>query len=118
MVFEVSCTIEQKVPVSCNPMTEAEELVAPINGVTVAVVSGDGSFDMNPDELSFYVIPGATVGDTVYSVNADFDPNNIGVLEHLSDTIVLHATEAIVVGFGFTSGEPVLQLVPLSSKKK
>jgi hypothetical protein len=107
-MFNVSCTTEEKVLVTLAPTTEAGALVLPVNGVTVTVVSGDGSFEI-VDNSSFYLISGALVGDTQYTVSAEFDPDGDGLTESLADTIVLTVGQAQIKSFGFQVAEPVLK---------
>jgi hypothetical protein len=109
IMFEAGCTTEEKVLVTISPVTEAGAPVTPVNGITISVTSGDGSFEI-VDNTSFYLVSGSLVGDTQYAISAEFDPDGDGTTESLADSIVLHVGQPKVTGFGFAVvSEPILK---------
>jgi hypothetical protein len=107
-MFEVSCTSEEKVVLTLAPTTKGGVAVLPIAPPTVTVESGDGTAAVI-DQSTVEVSSGSLVGDTVFTVAADFDPNGDGLVEHLAEQIVLHVGEAQVVGWGMSAASPVLK---------
>ncbi len=103
-VLELTCTNEQKVPVTVNPVTATGNPVGLDGPVTVSVQSGAGAVEMI-DDKSFYVVSSADPGDTVYLVAGDADLGE-GV-ETVSDLITLHVEGAKAQSLGLVAGVPV-----------
>jgi hypothetical protein len=106
-MLELSITNEQKIKVTCNPVTAAGQAVALDGPITVDVQSGDGTVELDPDGLSFSLISGELPGDTVYVVQADADLGE-GV-EAISDIVQLHVEGAKAASFGLVAEEPELK---------
>lgn len=102
--MELSCTNEEKILVTVNPITGAGK-PAPLDGpVKVTKQAGDGDVIIQPDGNSFYVISGDNPGDTAYLVEGDAD---VGAgVETIADNIILHVAGAKAKSFGMTAGTP------------
>jgi hypothetical protein len=103
-VLELTCTNEQKIPITVNPVTAAGTPVELDGELNIAVQSGAGSIEMI-DERSFYVVSGDQPGDTVFLVAGDADLGE-GV-ETISDLITLHVEGAKAAALGLVAGEAV-----------
>lgn len=106
-MLEITITNEQKIKVTCNPVTAAGQAVALDGPVTVDVQSGEGTVELDSDGLSFTLISGDLPGDTVYVIQADADLGE-GV-ETISDIVQLHVEGARAASFGLVAGEPELK---------
>ena len=106
IMLELSCTNEQKIKVTVNPVPQAG-LPVPLDGpIQVSVQSGDGT--VNPiDDTNFEVISGSNPGDTSYLVSGDAD---LGAgIETISDIILLHVAGAKASSLGLTAGTPEIK---------
>jgi len=106
MALELTCTNEEKIPITINPVTPSGK-PAEIDGeVLVSVISGEGTYEMI-DENSFYVISGDFPGATTYLIEADADIGE-GVV-NISDTITLNVEGALAKNLGLVAGTPELK---------
>lgn len=103
-VLELSCTNEQKVPITVNPVTATGNPVALDGPVSVSVQSGAGAVEMI-DDRSFCVVSGDQPGDTVFLVSGDADLGE--GIETISDLITLHVEGAKAQSLGLVAGEAV-----------
>jgi len=105
-MIELSCTVEEKIKVTVNPVTPGG-VPATLDGpIQASVQSGNGTVAL-VDEDSFFVISGDLPGDTTFLVSGDAD---LGAgVQTISDTVLLHAVEAKASNLGLTSELPVLK---------
>lgn len=102
-MLEVSCSDVQKVLVTLNPITQSGKPAKIDGAVAVEVQSGDATFEVQADGLSFFVIS-ANPGDTSYLVSADAD---LGAgVENISDVVLLHVAGEKAVNLGLSAGAP------------
>lgn len=75
MAFAVTSDNTQKVTGITAAPTSANGAAAPVDGpLRITITSGDGTVVQDPaTPLSFDVISGTAVGDTVYHIEADAD---------------------------------------------
>lgn len=107
IMLELTITNEQKIKVTCNPVTAAGQAVALDGAIAVDVQSGDGTVELDADGLSFTLISADLPGDTIYVVQADADLGE-GV-ETISDIVQLHVEGAKAASFGLVAEEPELK---------
>jgi len=103
-MLEVTCTNEQKIKITANPVTATGKLVALDGALSILVQSGDGNILMEGDN-AFWVISGDNPGDTTYLVSGDADLGD-GV-ETISDIVILHVEGAKAVNLGLYAEAPV-----------
>ena len=106
-MLDLTITNEQKIKVTVNPVTEAGNAVALDGPIVVAVSSGDGTFEVQPDGISAYLISGDLPGDTVYTISGDADLGE-GVI-NVADVVNLHVEGAQAAALGLTVDEPELK---------
>ena len=106
-MMELNVTNEEKILVSCNPVTLAGNPVTLDGTIVVSLQSGDGNFEVQPDGKSVFLISGLLPGDSTFIIQADADLGE-GV-ENISDVIVLHVAGAKAASFGLVAGTPVLK---------
>ena len=105
MPGEAQCTNEEKVPFNIAPTTKTGK-PAKIDGpITVSVISGSGSVEVNSDGLSGFLVSGDAPGDTAYLFDADADLGE-GVVD-VQDTAVLHVAGASAANLGLGFGASV-----------
>jgi len=104
IVLELTCTNEQKVPITVAPVTAAGTPASLDGAVSVSVQSGDGTVEMI-DDASFYVVSGPDPGDTAYLVSGDADLGD-GV-ETISDIVTLRVAGAKAESLGLVAGAAV-----------
>lgn len=100
----VACSNEEKVIGNALQPKTAGGHPAQVDGaLKITVQSGDGTFEQDPAApLSFDLISGEDLADTVYLIKADAD---LGVgVEEISTTVTLTVTGAKASAFGFTAG--------------
>lgn len=107
MPFAISCTNEQKVLVHVAPASDAGTPEKLDGAIKVAVTSGDGTAEVQPDGLSFFAISGSNPGDTTYVVSGDADLG-AGDVE-ISDVVTLTVSGALASHFGITADAPVVK---------
>jgi hypothetical protein len=106
-MLDLTITNEQKVLVTVNPVTDAGNPVTLDGPITVEVNSGDGMFDVQPDEVSVSLISGVGLGDTVFTISGDAD---LGAgVETVSDVVNLHVEGAKAAALGLVAGTPELK---------
>jgi len=106
-MMELNVTNEEKILVTCNPVTLAGNPVALDGPIVVAVQNGDGGFEIQADGKSVFLISGALPGDTTFTIQGDAD---LGAgVENISDVIILHVAGAKAASFGLVAGTPVLK---------
>lgn len=107
-MLELSCTNEEKIPVTLAPVTGAGK-PAPLDGpVVITVQSGEGTVNvLNPEGTSFEVVSGDNPGDTAFLVSADADLGS--GIETISDVILLHVAGAKALSLGMEAGAAVLK---------
>jgi hypothetical protein len=107
MPLEISCTDEQKVHVGVHPVTLKGKPVKLDGPITVAVQSGDGTFEVDADGYGFFAISGDDPGDTAYLVNGDADlgPGT----QTIADVVILHVADAQAANLGIAADAPVLK---------
>ena len=106
-MLDLTITNEQKVKVTVNPVTEAGSPVTLDGPITVAVSSGDGTFEVQPDNVSVYLISGDQPGDTVFTISGDADLGE-GVV-NVTDLVNLHVDGAQAAALGMVASEPELK---------
>ena len=106
-MMELNVTNEEKILVSCNPVTLAGNPVTLDGAIIVSLQSGDGNFEVQPDGKSVFLISGLLPGDSTFIIQADADLGE-GV-ENISDVVVLHVAGAKAASFGLVAGVPVLK---------
>ena len=102
-MLEITCTNEEKVKVTVNPVTSTGKPVELDGPIVVEVQSGDGVMAF-VDDTSFYVISGDNPGDTAYLVSGDADLGE-GVVT-VSDIVMLHVEGAMAKSLGLVAGAP------------
>ena len=105
--MELTITNEQKILLTPTPVTAAGHPARIDGAIRVEKISGDGDFLLQPDNLSFYLISGDTVTDTLYHVSADADLGEGTRL--LEADVTLHVIEAEANALGLTVGQPELK---------
>jgi hypothetical protein len=106
-MLELNVTNEEKILVSCNPVTPAGHPVELDGPIAVDVQSGDGSAEVQLDGKSVYLISGDFPGDTTFIFQGDADLG-LGV-ESISDVVILHVAGAKAASFGLSAGTPELK---------
>jgi hypothetical protein len=106
-MLELNVTNEEKVLVTCNPVTPAGNAVELDGPISVTVQNGDGSFEIQADGKSVFLISGVLPGDTTFIVEGDADLGS--GIESISDVILLHVAGAKAASFGLSAGTPVLK---------
>ena len=106
-MLELTCTNEEKIHVTLNPVTPGGKPIA-VESFNVSVTSGDGTFELDPDgAFGFWVISGDNAGDTAYAVNADAD---LGAgVQNIADFITLRVQGAMAAAIGLSADAPVLK---------
>jgi hypothetical protein len=105
-MLEVTCTNEEKILVTINPQKSATKKPAKLDGpIVVEVQSGTGTFELQPDGVSFFAISGDDPGDTAYLVSGDADLGQ-GVVP-ISDVVTLHVEGARADSLGLAAAPPV-----------
>jgi hypothetical protein len=105
-MLELSCTNEEKIKVTVNPVTTAGKKVTLDGPIAVSIQAGDGTVVLI-DDLSFYVVSGDNPGDTSYLVSGDAD---LGAgVETISDIVILHVAGAKASNLGLVAGSPELK---------
>lgn len=105
MPATAACTNEEKVPVTVQPMTAGGK-PAPIDGgLTITVLSGDGTVEQVAGALAFNAVSGTSVGDTVFLIEADADLG-AGVTT-IGDRLTLTVTAASAVSLGISVGAAI-----------
>jgi hypothetical protein len=98
MPLALTCDNASKIKVTAHPD-------GPLDGaLQVAVASGDGTVEP-VDALSFYVVSGLAIADTVFSVTGDADPSSNVV--PIADTITLTVTQKMASNLGLQADAPV-----------
>jgi hypothetical protein len=106
IMLELSCTNEEKIKVTTNPVTAAGKPVLLDGPIQVSVQSGDGTVELL-DGNSFYVKSGDNPGDSTFLVSGDAD---LGAgIENISDIVLLHVAGAKASNLGMTAGTPELK---------
>ena len=103
-MLSLSCSNEEKIKVSVVPVTSAGNPAALDGPINVTVQSGDGTVEIVSD-VSFFVVSGSTLGDSVFLVEADADLGD-GVVT-ISDLITLSVEGALAVNLGLVAEAPV-----------
>lgn len=108
MPLDISCTNDEKVPVTATPRS-ASGRPAPVDGaLRVSVLSGEGTVEQTPEEpLKFYCVSGDNMGDTMFLVEADADLGEGLVL--IQDTVTLTVTSATAQSLTMQVGPPELK---------
>lgn len=102
MPLEVETTVEEQILITVNPTTSGGR-PAEIDGpIRVSVISGDGTFEVQPDGKSYQSITPDTPGDTTLLIEADADLGAGVVL--IQDTTIHHARGALAANLGQTAG--------------
>jgi len=103
MPLATSCTNEQKRIVLTNPKTQGGQPATIDGALTVEVVSGDGTFEVDPAlPTQFKAVSGTALGDTVYNISADAD---LGAgVQTITDQVTLTVTSASAASFGLAEG--------------
>ena len=119
MALEVGCTNEEKIKITANPVTSAGTPAILDGPLNLVVQTGEGTYQVLEDGLSFYLISGSGIGDTVYLVTADSDLGE-GVVT-ISELITLKVAGAMAASFGFFASAPekkdVIPEVPTHATK-
>jgi len=103
MPLAITCTNEEQVTVNAKPQSSAGKPATIDGALTIAVLSGDGTFSQDPaTPLSFKAISGDTASDTVYDVSGDTDLGAGVVTIH--DTVTLTVSSAVAANFGLSAG--------------
>ena len=105
-MLEVTCTNEEKIRISVNPVTPGGAPATLDGPIALEVQSGEGTFELI-DDASFYVISGDLPGDTVFVVTGDADLGE-GVV-NISDIVTLHVEGAMAASFGLVADAPELK---------
>lgn len=106
-MIEVTCTNEEKVPITAAPVTTSGAPANVDGALRVTVQSGDGTVEQDPNNpLSFFAVSGNNAGVTVFLVQADADLDE-GEEALIQDTVELTVTSAAAASFGLTAGAPV-----------
>lgn len=103
MPLEVETTVEEQILIRVRPQTtqgNPAELDGPIR---VSVISGSGTFEVQPDGRSYQSISQDTPGDTTLLVEADADLGEGVVL--IQDTTIHHSRGALAANLGQEAGE-------------
>lgn len=104
-MLNTSCTVEEKVLVHLNPVTKGGRPAKLDGPIVVSVQSGEGTFEVQPDGLSFFAISPDVPGETVYLVDGDADLG-AGVID-IQDNVTLTATGVNAAALGLTADAPV-----------
>lgn len=105
-MLDITCTNEEKVPVTVVPVTSQGKPATLDGALRVSVTEGDGTFTQDPaTPLQFFAISGDGLGVTTYLVEADADLGE-GV-KLIQDTVTLTVGGALAANFGMTAGAPV-----------
>lgn len=104
-MLELSCTNEEKVPITIAPVTTTGKPSKIQSGsLVVTAQSGSGTVELI-DDSSFYVVSGDDPGDTEYLVAGDADLGD-GVTT-ISDIVMLRVAGANAANLGLAAGSPV-----------
>ena len=105
-MLPVTCTTEQKVPITASPTTASGQPSTFDGALRVTVQSGDGTVEQNPaTPNAFNAVSGNAPGDTVYLVEADVD---LGAgVELIQETVTLSVTHAKAANFGLVAGTAI-----------
>jgi len=106
-MLDLTIDNEQKVKVTVNPVTGAGNPVVLDGTIEVAISSGDGTFEVQPDGVSVYLISGDLPGDTVYTISGDADLG-AGVV-NIADVVTLHVEGAQAQALGLVAEAPELK---------
>lgn len=104
-MLETSCTNEEKVKVTLNPVTETGKPAQLDGAPTWEVVTGNATVQPAADGMSADLISADDPGDTDFLIKADADLGS-GVIE-ISDIVRLHVTHANAANLGLSAGDPV-----------
>lgn len=109
MALQVSCSNEQKVPVTVSPVTAAGNPAQVDGALRLTKVDGDGNIQQDPSNpLAFFVVSGSAPGVSNFIVEADADlqtgDDHVSLIQ---DTVQLTVTGANATSFGLTAGAPV-----------
>ena len=105
-MLELTCTNEEKIKITVNPVTTAGKPVSLDGAIQVSAQIGEGTVALI-DNNSFYVISGDNPGDTSFLVSGDTDLGE-GV-EPISDIILLRVLGAKASSLGLVAGAPELK---------
>jgi hypothetical protein len=106
MPLAVGCTNEEKLPITCTPLSAGGKPASFDGPIRVTVQSGDGTVEQDPATPNvFMAVSGDALADTVYLVEGDADLG-AGQTE-ISDTVTLTVGSASAVSFGMTAGAAV-----------
>lgn len=105
MPAEASCDITEKVLVHYTFSKKGRDVPVELP-IQVAVQSGNGTAEVQPDGSSVFYISGDTPQSTVYvvSVDANTDP---GVTQTISDTFILNVEGLLADTFGAAIEAPI-----------
>jgi hypothetical protein len=103
-MLDLNCTTEEKILVTCTPVTSTGKVASLDGPLVVSVINGNGSVEMVGD-LSFFLVSGDDPGDTSFLVDGDADLGS-GVVD-VQDTIVLHVAGALAANLGLSAGTPI-----------
>jgi hypothetical protein len=105
IMLELSCTNEEKVPITITPVTSTGKL-SKIQSASLVVTAqnGYGTVELI-DDSSFYVVSGDDPGDTEYLVSGDADLGE-GVIT-ISDIVLLRVAGASAAYLGLSAGTAV-----------
>jgi hypothetical protein len=106
-MLELNVTNEEKILVSCNPVTPGGHSIELDGPIIVDVQSGDGTAEVQSDGKSVYLFSGDLPGDSTFIIQGDADLGS-GV-ETISDVILLHVAGAKASSFGLSAGPPELK---------
>ena len=103
-MLELSITNEQKIKITVAPVTATGRPAELDGSITVTVVSGSATAEVQPDGRSAYLISSDVPGDTQFAVEGDADLGS-GV-ETISDVVHLTVQGARAANLGLTAGAP------------
>jgi hypothetical protein len=106
MPLTISCSNEEKVPVTATPTTATGKPARFDGALRVTVQSGDGTVEQDPAKPNdFFAVSGVDPGVTEYLVEGDADLGEGVVL--IQDTVTLTATGANAANFGLVAAAAV-----------
>ena len=106
MPLELSCTNEEKILITVNPVTAAGKSIPLDGAIMVSITSGDGEVE-SVDDNSFFVVSGDELAPSTFLVEGDADLGE-GVVT-ISDVIVLNVFGAMAKNLGLVAGAPIVK---------
>lgn len=106
MPLELSCTNEEKILITVNPVTAAGKSIPLDGAVAVTITSGDGEVEVL-DDNTFFCVSGNELAPSTFLVEGDADLGD-GIVT-ISDVIVLNVIGAMAKNLGLVAGAPIIK---------